>query len=190
MKRLFLVIPLVFILMFSSCTLNKSEKSDFEMGEVINRFLDKFIETDEEKENKKMECLLDALKNGDREALKSVFSTKALAESENFDDSMEYLFSFFQGNVDSWQKDNKGPITDIAKNREGRMVEIKSWYVVNTDSQKYLFFLLDYPIDTYDPDNVGLYSLRVIKAEDEETEFGNWQDMKTPGIYKPEIVID
>jgi len=33
------------------------------------------------------------------------------------------------------------------------------------------------------PDNAGLYTLRVIKAEDEETEFGYWQDMVIPGIY-------
>jgi len=30
--------------------------------------------------------------------------------------------------------------------------------------------------------------MRVIKAEDEETEFGYWQDMVIPGIYKPEAI--
>lgn len=184
MKRLFIVVPLVFVLLFSSCTSNKSETGGFKMGEVINRFLGKFIETDEEKGNKKMECILDSLKNEDREALKSIFSPKALEDAEDFDGSADYLFSFFQGDVESWQK-NRGPFSSMSKDHQCRRVEIISFYEVNTDLQKYLFFLLDYPIDTYDPDNVGLYSLRVIKAEDEETEFGNWQDMKIPGIYKP-----
>ncbi len=49
-----------------------------------------------------------------------------------------------------------------------------------------MFFVIDYIKDTMNPDNAGLYTLRVIKAEDKETEFGYWQDMCIPGIYKPE----
>ena len=40
-------------------------------------------------------------------------------------------------------------------------------------------------MDTDYPNNVGLYTLRVIKAEDKDTQFGYWQDMKLPGIYIP-----
>ena len=63
---------------------------------------------------------------------------------------------------------------------------ISSWYTVSTNQEDYLFFVLDYAKDTINPDNEGLYTLRVIKSEDEEKEFTYWQDMMLPGIYKPE----
>ena len=61
-----------------------------------------------------------------------------------------------------------------------------SWYTVTTDKEKYKFFVIDYTKDTINPDNAGLYTLRVIKAEDEYTQFAPWQDMQIAGIYKPE----
>ena len=44
----------------------------------------------------------------------------------------------------------------------------ESFYTVNTDKQKYLFFL-ENTVDTDRHDNVGLYTLRVVKAEYEKT---------------------
>lgn len=50
-----------------------------------------------------------------------------------------------------------------------------------------MFFIVYFTKDTINPNNEGLYSLRVIKAEDEETQFaGYWEDMVIAGIYKPE----
>lgn len=49
-----------------------------------------------------------------------------------------------------------------------------------------MFFLIDYTVDTINPDNEGLYTLRVIKAKDEDTEFGFVEDMTIPGIYIPD----
>ena len=97
---------------------------------------------------------------------------------------MDYLFGFFQGEVISWELET-GPGTDDTINDGYRTQEIKTWYKVETDIQTYLFFLLDYTRDDKHPDNVGLYSLRVIKAEDKDTQFTYWQDMIIPGIYNP-----
>lgn len=41
-------------------------------------------------------------------------------------------------------------------------------------------------IDTDNPDNVGLYSLRVVRAEDKGKLMGYWQHMNIPDIYYPE----
>jgi outer membrane scaffolding protein for murein synthesis (MipA/OmpV family) len=60
-----------------------------------------------------------------------------------------------------------------------------SWYTVVTDKEKYMFFVIDYTKDTINLDNTGLYTLRVIKAVDKETQFTYWQDMGISGIYKP-----
>lgn len=48
-----------------------------------------------------------------------------------------------------------------------------------------MFFVVEYSTDTFSPDNVGLYTLRVIKAADEETQVTTWKDMEMAGIYKP-----
>lgn len=113
-----------------------------------------------------------------------MFSKKALSEANDFDESMDYLFGFFKGSVTS-HKRNAGPLVDESIEHGNKMKESKTWYSVDTDKQKYLFFLLEYTVDTANPDNVGLYTLRVIRVENEKTQFGSWQDMKIPGIYKP-----
>jgi len=51
-------------------------------------------------------------------------------------------------------------------------------------TNKNILFLLEYTVDTKNPDNIGLYTLRIINAEDEETQWGSWQKMKIPGIYQ------
>jgi len=46
--------------------------------------------------------------------------------------------------------------------------------------------ILEYNEDTAHPENIGLYTIRIIREEDRETQFGYWQDMKILGVYRPE----
>jgi hypothetical protein len=128
--------------------------------------------------------VLIALKNKDKNLLKAMFSKKVLEESNLIDNDIDYLFNFFQGDVISWNQDG-GPIVDLNINYGERLKEMKSFFKIYTSEQKYLVFILDYYEDTAHPENVGLYTLRIIKMEDEETQFGYWQDMKISGIYNP-----
>jgi len=118
--------------------------------------------------------------------LKAMFSKLALEKAKDIDGRMEYLFNFFQGKVMAWEQDG-GPIVDETDEDGHITKEFKSFFSVNTDKQKYLFFILDYTENTINPDNVGLYALRVIKAENEETQFVSWQKMKIAGIYRPPV---
>lgn len=140
------------------------------------------MDNDNQIADKRIEQLLDAIKDKDKETICSMFSKQALDESENLDESIEYLFSFFQGEVISWEKDS-GPIVDEITENGKQIKELKTWYNVKTSNQKYIIFMIDYPVNTNEPDNVGLYTLRVVKEEDKETQLGYWQDMKSPGIY-------
>jgi len=133
---------------------------------------------------KRIKEILAAIENKDKEAMKALFSKKALAEVNDFDEGVDYLFDFFQGDVQSWEIDAWSSGESIERGKKSIMLRV--WYIVTTDKEKYMFFVIDYIKDTMNPDNAGLYTLRVIKAEDEETEFGYWQDMVIPGIYKPE----
>ena len=113
-----------------------------------------------------------------------MFFKQALDEADDFDDSMDYLFEFLQGEDTSWER-NGGPTVYETNDYGDKTKKINSMYYVNTDKQKYIFYLIEWTVDTDHPDNIGLYTLRVIKAEDRETQFCSYQDMKA-GIYKPE----
>jgi hypothetical protein len=131
--------------------------------------------------------ILDTLENQDQDALKAMFSKKALNEANDFDGSMEYLFGLFQGNVESWERDRFSSDASIEDGKKSK--RLLSWYTVTTDKGKYRFYLSDFIVDTIDPDNAGLYTLHVISAEeaDEESPFIiNWDYKDIPGIYKPE----
>lgn len=171
-KKFLILLFLINILLLSSCSLGGSRE------EMLNR------DNDDKKADARLEQVIEAIKNKDKDVLKSMFSKQALDETDDFDGSMDYLFDFFQGEVDSWK--SNGSIVSETNNYGHKTKEVKSFYNVDTDKQEYLFFLLEYTVDTDHPDNVGLYTLRVIKAEDKETQFGYWQDMKIAGIYKPE----
>jgi hypothetical protein len=115
----------------------------------------------------RLEEVINALESRDKDALKAVFSKNALDSANDFDISVDDLFDFFQGEVDSWEK-SSGPTVFESNDYGHKTKEVSSYYYVNIDKQKYFFLLRDYPVDTDHPNNVGLYMLLVVKAEDEE----------------------
>lgn len=138
----------------------------------------------DKKADTRMEQLLETLKKQDKETLKTMFSKQALEEANDFEDNLNYLFELFDGNVESWEQER---FTSNTSSEYGKKsVMLISWYIVTTDKETYKFFVIDYTKDTINPDNAGLYTLRVIKAEDEAIQFASWQKMQIAGIYKPE----
>lgn len=126
------------------------------------------MSNDEKKSIKRLEQVLDALEDQDAEALKSLFSQKALEETESFEENVDALFELFQGEILTKEKPS-GPTVYEGHNDgySGRWKEISSYYYVQTDKERYFFLMKDYPVDTSHPDNVGLYLLLVVKENDE-----------------------
>jgi hypothetical protein len=150
-----------------------------------------FYNADDKVLAKRFEQILVAIENRDTDSLKAMFSKKALEESKQIDEAINYLFSSFHGKVLSLEQ--KG--VSSSENRESgkKIKEISClFYVDTTADQKYIAFVLECTENTAHPENVGLYTLRIIKAEDKETQFGYRQDMKIPGIYhyQPEGSLD
>lgn len=141
------------------------------------------VSSEDKKADVRIEQILSAIKDKDKKAIKAFFSKQALDENKDFDNGIDYLLSFFQGNVKSWKRDKWSSDESIRNGKKSVM--LRSWYTVSTDKNKYSFFVIDFTEDTINPNNAGLYTVRVIKAEDKETQFGYWQDMKVAGIYKP-----
>jgi hypothetical protein len=164
-------ILIISILLLSSCSVGGSRT------EMLNN------SSDEKKADTRLEQVIEAIKNNDKAALKAMFSKQALSQEVDFGGSMNDLFNFFQGKVDSWKKAD-GPTVFESNNHGHSTKEVKSYYYVTANKQKYFFLLRDYPNDTDNPDNVGLYMLLVVKAEDEEKIYDENQKILYDGKKK------
>ena len=133
----------------------------------------------------RMEQLKTALNNGDKKQLKGMFSKQALSEAERFDENLEALFSLVDGEIISWER-TTGPGTNENLDYGHITKTVYAYYTMDTSEQKYSVFILVHAVDTDTPDNVGLYALRVVRAEDKGKLMGYWQHMNIPGIYYPE----
>ena len=133
-----------------------------------------------------MERLIAAMENQDKTEVKFMFSEKALSEAEDFDNHLDYLFDFFKGEVLSWKQ--MGSSIFEEKGGKHNVKTAYVWYKVTTDQEEYLFIFIECLADAEAPQNVGLYMLRVIRAEDKEREFSSWEGIEIPGIYKPEMI--
>jgi len=168
-KNIFILLVLFIVLLLSSCSFRGMRK-------VI-------VDDSDKKADARLEQILNALSDNDKDALKAMFSKQALSEANDFDENINYLFDFFKGTIKSWER--TGFTAPMRTTRGKKAIELISWYTVTTDKDSFSFFVIDYSIDTFNSDNVGLYALRVIKTADEDAEFTYWQDMEIPGIYNP-----
>lgn len=130
-----------------------------------------------------LEQVLGSLAGSDTDALKAAFSDQALSEVEDFEAQADRLFELFCGTTESWERTGliSAEETDDGKQTSKQV----AWYTVMTDKDTFRFFLLNRSTDTADTGNVGLYSLWVVKAEDEESRFTDWQDMEIAGVHVP-----
>ena len=129
---------------------------------------------------------LTAIEWQSKERARERFSNQAINEAVDFRSGITYFFDFFQGNVVSRELDRWQLEKSIENGKISEM--LLSWHTVTTDKDTYLFFIADFISDMINPDNQGVYTLRVIKAEDADTQMlADWQDMLIPGIYIPEF---
>ncbi len=138
---------------------------------------------DKEESKDTLELILDSISTKDSESLKSIFSSQALDEIDDFGSDIEYLFEFFQGEVGDWEI-RTGPQVSETNDHGKKTKEMKTWYNVKTDSNKYVVFILEYTEDTEHAENLGVYALRIVNEEDVDTQMTFWQDMVNPGIYR------
>lgn len=135
--------------------------------------------SEEKRADARMEQIISAIKEKDKEALKSLFSKKALDEANDFESDVDYLFKFLQGNIDTWERDGIAGSESIDHGKKSLMIRFA--INVKTDKDVYRFFVIDYNKDTINPDNEGVYMLEVRLADSPNT--GSWQDRMRAGIY-------
>jgi hypothetical protein len=173
-KRIVLILlVLVSLLLFGSCDEN----------EDVSGRVREIIVSEPKKADARMEQIISVIKDKDREALKSLFSKKALEEANDFDNGIDYLFDFLQGDIDSWERDGWASDESIRSGKKSLMIRFS--IIINTDKDDYLLFVIDYNTDTINPDNEGVYMLQIMKLVDRNDQ-PSWQERLCAGIYKPE----
>lgn len=127
----------------------------------------------------RMEQIVAALKEKNIESLKSLFSAKSISEAENFENDFDRLFQFFQGTIETWERDSLAADRSIEYGKQSLM--IRYGILISTDIDDYSLFIIDYNIDTINPDNEGIYMLEISK-QSYDGEWDSWQERMAPGI--------
>jgi len=134
---------------------------------------------DDKKADARMEQIISAIKEKDSDALKSLFSERALGEADDFETDIEYLFKILQGDIDSWERDGLSSEESIRYGKKTLMIRFA--FDIKTDKDLYLCYLIDYITDTINPDNEGVYMLELRLPGSPNT--GAWQERMRAGLY-------
>ena len=136
--------------------------------------------SEDKKADARMNQIVSAIKDTDKEALKSLFSKKALDEDKNLENELDNLFGFLQGNIDTWAlEDGWSSSESIDHGKNSLMIRFS--FDLKTDKDSYSFFIIDYNPDTINPDNQGVYMLEVSKTS-YSGEWESWQKRMRAGI--------
>ena len=150
---IFLCIAFCFTILLSSCSL------------FFGR--DKRMSENDSHREMIMKTLIEALKKEDRDAVRALFSKKALREAEDFEDCMDELFEYIEGDIILHEK--AGPAGYHQEIEEGKKrVELPYYYYIYTTDSKYYIDITDYYVDEIDPENEGFYVIFIVKVQDED----------------------
>jgi len=130
----------------------------------------------DKKADARVELLLEAIENKDKDTLHAMFSEHVLSEIDSFTESIDDLFHYFQGSI---QSKERGPRSGRdERNVDGignRRTKIITTYTITTSKQEYRIAIYDVINDAANPSNVGIQSLCIISTEDDqESEFTFW----------------
>lgn len=121
--------------------------------------------------------IVSALERNDKEAIKSMFSKRALEEIDNIDEDITYAINYYKGEL----KSSDGTIsTDENLNGKNKKITIKADYTITTDVETYSLFFVE-KSNTENEDENGLYLFQFAKESEAEKVQGNLN----AGIYVP-----
>lgn len=139
-------------------------------GEEKSNMKNLFEDSDQQVSDEIIETVLDGINNEDTDSIKNIFSEKAVSESENFDDNVQSLFDFIDGEVVSYEESDP-PSSFDSSDSDYKIKLIKSYYYMSTNSEKYFILIENYAINTKNIDNQGVKCLIIVKADDRQKVF-------------------
>lgn len=134
--------------------------------------------------DKRMGQVVDAINAQDTDALKTLFSKQALETDDRMDEQIQTLLHLFKMPVTLWEQDHW--YTSESSSAGKRTQEIRSWYVLKTETETYLFMMIDVTRNDAEPDSMGLYALCVFNEKDTKACNAAWNQTYSPGIHIPD----
>ena len=142
-----------------------------------------FAPSDNEDADNKLQAFVQCLDNEDREGIKALFAQNKIAEISNFDESIEELLLYYEGEYMSVERHSTG----VEEDKDSGIV--RKWYNmsydVTTDTTIYRMAFYWCVKDTGDDGNEGIESFYIIKATDDpnypQYAYGG-DGLWTPGI--------
>lgn len=157
MKRLFCLMSIFVLIIFSGCNTNRNTN---------------YVNPDKaSKETIKQ--IVDHLSNDDTEGLKGMFCEK-IKISDSLDDELNQAMEFFEGKIDSYD-DLTTPNRE--KIEDGRQVEVRispSINVTTTTGQTYEIRLNSCLVNVEDEEKVGISEIHMKRSDGKEINIGNY----------------
>lgn len=145
-----------------------------------------FVDTDEDAARKDLENLIKCMENDDHDGVKNLFAANRISNIEGFEEDIDELLLYFDGEVTSINSSGLMTDNDIDGNIR------KKWYVVGGDivTSTGSYFINTYwcEKDTSDKNNVGVWSIFIFNHNDNpDRDFsfypGSWGDEVMDGIH-------
>ena len=155
------------LFMFSSCLSTVKEYADEKILEIfqtirINRHQKMF--NDEKIAKEQTELLITAISNNNKEALKSLFSQKALTDCDNADEQIDKLLERFGGKIISWDYYGMAGEGNIEYGTI-KQYKISSQAFFECNEGIFRVHMFIYPIDVENPENIGIYNICLVEKE-------------------------
>jgi flavodoxin len=127
--------------------------------------------------------IIEAIQIKDKDKLTSLFSQESLNYAQSFDESINELFDYFDGEVVSYD-DGGGPYVETTKDYNQILQIMESSYDVKTTECEYRIAIKNIVQNSTNAHSVGVQSLYIIKSEDDvNRQYAYWGDGAfTPGI--------
>lgn len=158
--------------LFSSCNGGNMFKKYINV-EKLELFLD-----DRKQAKSRLDELINAIVNEDRNKIKSMFADSVAAKVEDFDAEIDCLIDYYQGNMLSYD-DWGGPDGDITWDNGSKVEFMYSSFDIKTDKDDFRLAVTDCVRDSDNPQNVGLHSLYIIRKDDDtdpDFAYGNFDE--------------
>lgn len=144
---------------------------------------------------KKLDSLIECIEQKDGEGVKTLFAPNKLAEIDDFDESIQELFDYYEGEFVSHPNSTPGTMYDNDYGTVKEYFLIRNEVYTTTDT--YYFTILWYIRDDTDKGNEGIWSLDVMKSEDSPDDNdtycyigSGWTTGIHVGVISPEYYYD
>lgn len=139
---------------------------------------------DRDKLNMQMaDKIVNCINSKDVEGLYNLFSKEVRSSDKTLKSDIEKIYSYLNGNVESYEKWAVGSTTDIEKEKNSTYYESK--FKVKINNFSYFMYYANTVRNDFSSEKTGLRILKIFKEEDKEKYFYYWEDMK-PGVFLPD----